>query len=118
MVRATKNHRSPPHHTLLELKALYDENRTSLGIVRPARVLDVEVEESEREWKPEWQTLFEQFRLFDPPPKSLRKLPYKWSYVFESLDSAGKPHHAMIEDWELGVLFLKEAAFKGEVEAG
>lgn len=23
----------------------------------------------------------------------------------------------MIEDWELGVLFLKEAAFKGEVEA-
>jgi hypothetical protein len=108
---------SMPHHTLLELKALYEQDRTSIGIVTPTRVLDVHVEESEKEWKPEWQTLFEQFRLFDTPPKPLRKLPYKWSYVFECADSAGKAHRAMIEDWELGVLFLKEAAAKGEVEA-
>jgi hypothetical protein len=31
----------------------------------------------------------------------------KFSYVFECEDSQ-RPHNAMIEDWELGVLFLNE----------
>ena len=102
-----------PHRTLDELKALYAQDRTSLGIVRPKRVLDVKVEDADREWKPAWQALYDQFRLFEDPPKRLEKLPYKWSYVFECTDSR-KPHTAMIEDWELGVLFLKERERKGE----
>ena len=48
-----------------------------------------------------------QFNLFSGPPKQLSKIPYKFSYVFRCEDS-DKPHTAMIEDWELGVLFLKE----------
>lgn len=105
-----------PHHTVTELKALYEHDRVSLGIVRPTRVLDVEVEAADRDWKPAWQTLFDQFRLFDDPPKRLEKLPYKWSYIFECTDSR-KPHRAMIEDWELSVLFLKERERKGEEAA-
>jgi hypothetical protein len=95
-----------PHHTVNQLKAMHDLNGTSLGIVRPARVLDLVIEPADREWKPEWQMMFQQLTLFGPPQKPLAKLPYKWKYVFECEDNP-TPHSGMIEDWELGVLFLK-----------
>lgn len=102
-----------PHHTLSQLKALHEQDKTSLGIVRPARVLDLIIEEADPEWKPEWQALYDQLLLFGPPPKPLAKIPFKFSYVFEC-DDSDKPHRAMIEDWELGVLYLKEAARLGD----
>jgi hypothetical protein len=106
-----------PHHTVLELRALYEKDKTSLGIVRPSEVLDLTVEESERDWKPEWESTLRQFNLFHGPPKELKKLPYKFSYVFRCSDTGDKPHSAMIEDWELGVLFLKEVERLGNEEA-
>jgi len=105
-----------PHRTVNELKDLYEHQRVSLGIVRPTRVLDVEVTPSDAEWKPEWRSLFSQLLLFGPQQKPLRKLPYKFQYVFECEDSE-KPLRAMIEDWELGVLFLKESDRLGSDEA-
>jgi hypothetical protein len=102
-----------PAHTLNELKVLYDQDKTSLGIVRPARVRDLKIEESDPEWKPEWQNVLKQFRLFGQQPKSLTKIPLKFSYVFECEDS-NKPHNAMIEDWELGVLYLNEVNRLGD----
>ncbi len=104
------------HHTLADLERLHGEDRTSLGIVRPKRVLDIVVEPSAPEWKTEWQAALNQLALFGPQPKPLEKLPYKWSYVFECEDS-DKPYKRMIEDWELGVLFLKERDSKGEQAA-
>ncbi len=105
-----------PHRTLEELHALHEEDRTSLGIVRPAKVRDLTISPADPEWKPEWQALFTQMRLFGPPQKPLRKLPYKFRYVFECNGDA-KPHEIMIEDWELGVLFLNEASRLGSDEA-
>ncbi len=102
-----------PVHTVNELRALHDADRTSPGIVRPARVLDLEIEPADPEWKPEWQQLFDQLRLFGPPQKPLRKIPFKFSYVFECEDNP-KTHRAMIEDWELGVLWLNEVARLGD----
>lgn len=102
-----------PHHTLNELKAAYDEDKTSLGIVRPARVLDMEIVPTSHEWKPEWQANYDQMRLFDPPPKELAKIPFLFRYVFECQDSK-KPHRAMNEDWELGVRFLRERERLGD----
>jgi hypothetical protein len=98
-----------PHLTIGQLRAQYEIDRTSLGIVRPTRVLDLKVERVDDEWKEEWQALFDQLRLFGTPQKPLQKIPYKFSFVFECEDSE-RPHTAMIEDWELGVLFLKEWA--------
>lgn len=43
----------------------------------------------------------------------MRKIPYEFRYVFECEDSV-KPHRAMITDWELGVLYLKEEARLGD----
>lgn len=105
-----------PHRTLAELEALYDSDRVSLGIVRPARVLDIEVRKADPEWKPEWQAVLQQLNLFEGAPKQLRKLPYSFHYVFEC-DGDTKARRAMIEDWELGVLFLKESERLGSDEA-
>ena len=104
-----------PHNTITELIELYDNERISLGIVRPSRVLDIDISRVDEEWKPEWQALFNQMRVLGDSMKPLRKLPYKFQYVFECNDSK-KPHCAMIEDWELGVLFLKESDRLGSDE--
>jgi hypothetical protein len=105
-----------PVRTVNELRLAYDERKTSLGIVRPKRVVDLKIEEADRDWKPEWQALFNQFNLFGEHQKPLAKLPFKFSYVFEC-DDSDKPHCAMIEDWELGVLFLKERDRLGDEQA-
>lgn len=106
-----------PVYTCRQLESLYEQDRTSLGIVRPTRVLDLEIEEADPEWKPAWQEVLRQLTFFGPQPKPLTKLPFKFSYIFECEDST-RPHKAMIEDWELGVLYLKEVARLGsEVKA-
>ena len=45
--------------------------------------------------------------------KELRKLPWKWSFVFSCPDSP-KKHKRMIEDWEVGALYLKEVHRLGD----
>jgi hypothetical protein len=105
-----------PHSTVNQLTRLYDQERVSLGIVRPRKVLDLEIRKADKEWKPEWKALFNQLRLFGPQQKPLRKIPYTFHYVFECDDSE-KPHTAMCEDWELGVLFLNECDRLGSEEA-
>ena len=100
------------HHTLNQLKALHATDKVSLGIVRPKRVLDLEIRDADPVWKPEWQNLFNQMALFGPPQKPLRKIPYSFHYKFECEDD-DQPHTAMCEDWELGVLFLNESVRLG-----
>lgn len=104
---------SMPVYTVKQLQALYETDRVSLGIVKPTKILDLRIEPADPNWKPEWQALLQQVRLFGPQPKPLRKIPYKFSYVFECEDST-RPHVTMCEDWELGVLWLKEAARLGD----
>lgn len=106
-----------PHYTRDQLFELHAQDRTSLGIVRPTRVLDMEIRPVSKEWKPEWQALYNQLKLFGPPQKPLRKIPYSFHYVFECEDSGGKSHKAMCEDWELGMLFLNEADRLGSDQA-
>jgi len=95
---------------------MYEQDGTSLGIVRPKRVLDMVFEKVEGTWDEAQLGVLSQMRLFGEQPKELAKIPYKFSYVFECEDS-DKPHHAMCEDWELGVLFIKERQRLGSDEA-
>jgi hypothetical protein len=104
-----------PKYTVKQLRELHTSEQMSLGIVRPTQVLDLKIEPAEPEWKPEWQMLYDQLKLFGPVQKPLRKIPYKFSYVFECEDSH-RPHNAMIEDWELGVLWLNEVSRLGNEE--
>jgi hypothetical protein len=105
-----------PHHTHKQLTALYHFDKTSLGICRPKVIHDLEIRAADSEWKPEWQQLFSQLSLFGPPLKPLRKLPFSFHYIFECEDDT-KPHSAMCEDWELGVLFLNEVHRLGSEQA-
>ncbi len=95
-----------PVHTVKELRQLYKADRTSLGIVKPTAIRDLEVEETDRKWKAEWEILYSQLPLIGDRLKRLAKIPYKFSLVFECADS-DKPHRCMIEDWELGALYLR-----------
>lgn len=105
-----------------QLRAQHEQDKVngrapvSLGIVRPTRIIDVLVEATSGEWKAEWKAMLNQGVLFGDAPKEIRKLPFKWSYVFECEDSDGKPHTAMNEDWEIGVLYWKELERRGTPE--
>ncbi len=83
---------------------------TSLAVFKPAKILDFTIEEVEREWdktklaKLEAERL--QGNLFQQPENPfdvVRKLPYKFCYVFE--DNQRKQSKLMIEDWEIGQLY-------------
>ena len=73
-------------------------------------------EGADPEWKARMAAAVQAAYAIWPRQKPLRKLPYTFHYVFECADSDG-PHTAMCEDWELGVLFLKEAARLGSDQA-
>lgn len=104
-----------PVHTLNQLKELYNEQKVSLGVVRPESVIDLEITPTESDWKPEWKHLYEELKLFETrPKKTLRKIPFKFTYVFRCEDTANKPHRATITDWELGVLWLREVKRLGD----
>src|SRR5690606_8040572 len=78
----------------------------SLATFKPAKILALEIETDEREWKDEWRELRKQGDLFatDASPELLiPKLPYKFFYRF--VDDAGEESRLMIEDWEIGALF-------------
>lgn len=105
-----------PHRTVDELIRLHDEERVSLGVIRPKRVLDLEISPTDRDWEPKYQRIFKQMRLFGDPPRPLRKIPFEFRYVYECEDDE-KPRRALITDWELGVLYLKEEARLGDEQA-
>ncbi len=55
-----------PCYTLNELKNLNAIEKTSLGIVKPKRILDLKIEKCMELWKPEELLLLEQFTLLVP----------------------------------------------------
>ena len=102
--------------TMCGLQAL-SQGQRSLGIVHPKNVADFTIEETEREWKPKWQALLEQQRLFGPQQKPLERIPYKFSYVFTCEETGCPGHQMMNEDWEVGQLYRKMRDQYGEAAA-
>jgi len=83
---------------------------TSLAVFKPKRILDFTIESVDREWNKEKIAKLDaeqkQGNLFKQPENPfdvVRKLPYKFSYVFE--DESGRKSCLMIEDWEIGQLY-------------
>jgi len=85
----------------------------SLATFKPSRIIDVVVEEEEdRDWDVkklrEIEAKSKQGDFFQEsaePFKVVRKLPYKFRYVFE--EENGKRRKIIITDWELGALYWK-----------
>lgn len=83
-----------------------DPKNISLATFKPSKIIGLDIEEDDREWKNEWLELRKQSDLF-LEVKSIEtlipKLPYKFFYHFK--DDAGEESRLMIEDWEIGALF-------------
>jgi hypothetical protein len=87
----------------------------SLAIFKPAKILDFCPEPTERDWPKDKleriQEKAKQLSLFQTPDevveefKVVQKLPYVFRYKF--LDDQGRKSNLMIEDWEVGTLYLK-----------
>jgi hypothetical protein len=88
-------------------------NKTSLAVLKPKKVIDFVWKEVDREWNKEKLnrvianqkqiSLFEEDKEANEFFKVVNKLPYEFSYIFSTED--GKERKLMIEDWELGMLY-------------
>ena len=86
---------------------------TSLAVLKPKMIKDFIWEDEEREWDKEklaavyanqqQGNLFEEIKATEKIFQIVKKLPYKFSYVFTTED--GKERTLMIEDWEVGELY-------------
>jgi len=89
-------------------------SKTSLAIFKPTEIIDFVVEPGKREWdKKKLASLHTQamqlsfiksIKEQEDEFKTVRKIPYKFSYKFK--DDAGRIATLMVEDWELGMLYL------------
>lgn len=93
------------------IKLSYSDQPKSLATIKPLEIIDFEIEEDERDWKQQWQSLYEQYNLFDMDKDGenflkdkLNKVPYKYFYKFIT-EGDDKPRRMMIEDWEIGALY-------------
>ena len=82
----------------------------SLAVFRPKEIFDFKIEKVESEWdKKKLDALkarAQQLKLFqnaENPFEVVKKLPYKFSFIFNSED--GIDRTLMIEDWEIGQLY-------------
>lgn len=106
-------------HPVRSMEELWEEqenDNTSLGIVKPKEVTDVEIVMDDEQWKPKWEAMFQQPNLFGLERKNLTKIPYKFIYHFTCDDDRCNGHKMMITDWEAGVLYLREFARYGNKE--
>lgn len=91
------------------------EEKMSLAIFKPTRILRVEHDQDDRDWDPNklanLKALEQQMSLFQTEEERaeefrvVQKIPYRFYYVFE--DDTGRESRMMIEDWEIGMLYLK-----------
>jgi hypothetical protein len=84
-----------------------EQRKRSLGIIQPHAITDFTIEPTERKWPAKWEKLFLQKQLIGPDRKPLEKIPFKFSYHFICDNKNCNGHKMMIEDWEIGVLYLK-----------
>lgn len=99
-----------------ELEKQYDNDHTSMGIIKPKRIVEFKITPIERcrDWEKDLVFGIQQ-TLAGDYKSPLDKIPYKFSYVFECDDySCRKAHDLMIEDWEICQLFRAERERLGE----
>ena len=106
-----------------EIIGLAHKNQLSLAVFKATSILDFTAEVSAPEWPAEKISKaldqLKQGDLFqDQNPEDFKimpKLPYKFSYKFR--DDAGTESKLMIEDWEIGQLYLNCVKHYGEEQA-
>jgi len=98
------------YYNLSELIAEAKDKKqvTSLAVFKPNKVIDFSCEATDRDWSRDKKEIFNQMNIFEKAGdelKIVKKLPYKFSYVFQ--DILGIRSKMMIEDWETGQLYWR-----------
>lgn len=106
--------RAKVYTDLSELISDAKDSSISLAVFKPTKILNFVAKECEREWDPDTianldvlsrqQSLFQTAEELEKEFKVVPKVPYKFSYTIE--DCKGKRSTMMIEDWEIGMLYL------------
>jgi hypothetical protein len=101
------------YQDLTELIEIAKQNKLSLAIFKPTRIIDFIVEATDREWdekklktlenRSKQLSLIQTHEEIKKELQIVKKLPYKFSYCFEDIN--GKKSTLMIEDWEIGALY-------------
>lgn len=101
------------YQDLTALIELAKQNKLSLAIFKPTRIIDLIVEPTEREWdekklktlenRSKQLSLIQTHEEIKKELQVVKKLPYKFSYHFEDIN--GRESTLMIEDWEIGSLY-------------
>ncbi|MBU49064.1 MAG: hypothetical protein CL920_10245 [Deltaproteobacteria bacterium] len=97
-------------NSLCDIQDAQKTDRTSIGLFRPAEILDFDWEpEKPPHWTPAELDRLRQEDMFLPSPENiLEKIPYTFRYRFRCEGCRNKePHYMKIVDWELGMLFRR-----------
>lgn len=114
----------PIYDSREKLLAEMRKNGTSLAIFKPNRVLKMTHKEVERAWPKKCLDALKvrqeqgNFLNLDDGQylcETAEKIPYVFRYQFEDVD--GHQIHMMVEDWEIGMLFLNTRKDHGEAKA-
>ena len=98
------------YYNLSELIAEAKDKKqvTSLAVFKPNKVIDFSCEATDRDWSRDKKEIFNLMNIFEKAGdelKIVKKLPYKFSYVFQ--DILGIRSKMMIEDWETCQLYWR-----------
>jgi hypothetical protein len=99
------------------LHEAYERDGTSLGMIRPAEVLNVVVEADDSDWTPKQRGVLKQIALDGTQPKPLEKPAHWFSYRFRCEDPACRGHCLQILDWGLYELYRRTKRSRGESAA-
>ncbi len=85
-----------------------EPKNVSLATFKPTKIKRLIIESDDSDWKKVWKDLRDQMDLFseqsEATKKMIDKVPWKFKYEFE--DEEGRVSKLMIEDWEIGQLYL------------
>jgi hypothetical protein len=87
--------------SMCELLRRQRAHGTSLGVLRPAEVIDFEIEPDADEWDRDKQAALAQPSLLFPEKQELVKIPYRFRYRYRCSDPTCPTHRQSIIDWEL-----------------
>jgi len=93
--------------SMCEIQRLSKENKKSLGIFKPLKVIDLIIEDDVNEWRPRQLAIIKQTHLFEKEKDIIEKIPYKFSYQYLCDETNCNGHKQIIVDWEIHELYRK-----------
>jgi hypothetical protein len=87
--------------SMCEILRRREVDGTSLGVFRPAEILDLQIERDSATWDQGKQATADQMSLLVPGKKGLEKIPFRFRYHYRCADPSCQTHSQSIIDWEL-----------------